>query len=144
MTPPRVDFYLLSESVPDGSLRTACDLTRKIVARAQTVYIQTENSQQARRLDELLWTFDQGSFVPHRLDDDEALPAPVLIGCRAPDTEVADVLVALSPGIPEHFQLYPRVVDIVDATDAAKKPARQRYRAYRERGCELDTHHIRV
>lgn len=142
MTLPHVTFYLLNQSVPDGKLRAACRLTKKALARGCTAYIQAEDDRQASRLDDLLWTFDQGSFLPHRLDSGDAEPAPVTIGCRAPGTDPADVLIALSADMPDHFDIYRRIAEVVDGTDEDKRLARQRYRIYRERGCELETHHI--
>lgn len=142
MTLPQVTFYLLKQSVPDGKLRAACRLTRKAVAQGYTAYIQTADSEQARRLDDLLWTFDQGSFVPHRLDGDKADPAPVVIGCNPPAVDSADILIALSGNMTDHFDVYQRIAEVVDATDEDKQLARQRYKTYRERGCELETHHI--
>lgn len=142
MTLPHVSFYLLNQSVPDGKLRAACRLTGKVLARGCTAYIQTDDDAQASRLDDLMWTFDQGSFVPHRLDTDDAAPAPVTIGCRAPETDPPDVLIALSADMPDHFHIYRRIAEIVDGTSEDKRLARQRYRIYRERGCELETHHI--
>ena len=144
MTLPHVSFYLLNDSVPDGKLRAACRLTRKAVAQGYTAYIQTSDSEQAGRLDDLLWTFDQGSFVPHRLDGDDADPAPVTIGSEAPGTDPPDVLIALGRHMPDHYHLYRRIAEVVDGTAEDKQLARQRYKAYRERGCELETHHISV
>lgn len=142
MTLPHVAFYLLKQSVPDGKLRAACRLTRKAVARGYTAYIQTGDSEQARRLDDLLWTFDQGSFLPHRLDGDDPDPAPVVIGDAAPESDAPDVLIVLGRDIPEHFAMYRRIAEVVDGTDEDKRLARQRYKAYKERGCEPETHHI--
>lgn len=142
MTLPQVAFYLLNQSVPDGKLRAACRLTRKVVAQGYTAYVQAADREQAGRLDDLLWTFDQGSFIPHRLDGDQADPAPVVIGCAPPDTDPPDVLITLGPDTPEHFHVFQRIAEVVDGTDEDKQLARQRYKAYRERGCELETHHI--
>lgn len=128
--------------MPDGKLRAACRLTRKIVGQGYTAYIQTTDSGQSGRLDDLLWTFDQGSFVPHRLDSGDEDPAPVTIGCRPPETNPPDVLISLGPDIPDHFHVYRRIAEVVDGTDDDKQLARQRYKAYKERGCELETHHI--
>lgn len=142
MTLPHVAFYLLNESVPDGKLHAACRLARKAVAQGYTAYIQASDAEQARRLDDLLWTFDQGSFIPHRLDGDDANPAPVTIGCEPPATEPPDVLIALGRSLPDHFHVYQRIAEVVDGTPEDKELARERYKAYREQGCELATHHI--
>lgn len=142
MTLPQVSFYLLKQSVPDGKLRAACRLTRKAVAQGYSAYIQASDAEQARRLDDLLWTFDQGSFVPHRLDGDGTDAAPVVIGCDPPGTNPPDILIALSGNMTDHFHVYQRIAEVVDGTDEDKQLARKRYKAYRDQGCELETHHI--
>lgn len=142
MTLPQVTFYLLNQSVPDGKLRAACRLTRKAVAQGYTAYIQMTDVEQAGRLDDLMWTFDQGSFVPHRLDRDGDDPAPVTIGCDPAGGDPPDVLITLGGEVPEHFHVYRRIAEVVDGTNEDKHLARQRYKVYKDRGCDLETHHI--
>ncbi len=77
----RVDFYVLPDAVPDGLLRLACRLTEKAWGVGHPVYLHAPSVAVAQRVDDLLWSFRQGSFVPHaRLQD--ALPPtpPILIG----------------------------------------------------------------
>lgn len=142
MTLPKVSFYLLKQGAPEAKLRTACRLGRKAVAAGHTVYILAPDAERARHLDDLLWTYEAGSFVPHRLDGDEADPAPIVIGCDPPEIDPPDVLIALGRNMPDHFHVYRRIAEIVDGTGEDKQLARQRYKAYRKRGCELETHHI--
>ena len=115
--------------MPDGKLRAACRLARKALAQGYTAYVQASDQEQARRLDDLMWTFDQGGFVPHKLDHDTDDPAPVAIGCEPPETDPPDVLITLVENQPAHFHVYQRIVDIVDQTEAEKTLARRRYKA---------------
>lgn len=140
MTQPRVDFYLLNEKVPDGKLRTACRLTQKALSQGYTAYIQTTDSEQAGRLDDLLWTFDQGSFIPHSRENGD--PVPVIIGGDPPEENPPELLISLGREVPEHFHVYRRIAEVVDPSDDEKQLARQRYKVYKDRGCEIETHHI--
>lgn len=142
MTLPQVDFYLLNRAVPDGKLTTACRLARKAHTQGLTAYVRAADPEQAKRLDDLMWTFDQGSFVPHRLDGGDADPAPVTIGCRPPVDNPPQVLIALGGDMPEDFHVYPRIAEIVDAAEDDKRLARRRYKAYVERGCKPETHYV--
>lgn len=142
MNSTRVDFYLLNEHVPDGKLKAACRLSKKIIAQNLTAYIRATDADQAARLDDLLWTFDQGSFIPHRLDWNDGETAPVIIGQEPPASENPEVLINLGAETPEHFRVYQRVAEIVDALDADKQLGRQRYKLYKDNGCQLETHHI--
>ena len=63
----RVDFYVLSEDVPDARLRWACRLAEQAVEQGSRVYMQTADPWTAQRLDDLLWTFNDRSFLPHEI-----------------------------------------------------------------------------
>ncbi len=79
--PPRVDFYILPGDAPAARDQLGCRLAEKACKMGHKVYLHTESEAHARRLDELLWTFRAGSFLPHALLGDDPQPAPpVLIG----------------------------------------------------------------
>jgi len=60
-----VDFYVLGEANDDAVLRTACRLTQKAWNQGLRIYVLASTDEQAARMDDLLWTFQQDSFVPH-------------------------------------------------------------------------------
>lgn len=142
----QIDFYILSSRSDDARLKLACRIAEKAMQLDKHVYIHAESTVQGRQLDELLWTFSQGSFVPHRLlgEGGREQPAePVVIGCGAePAQEPWDVLLNLNGTVPEFFSRYARVAEIVDADDRRLELGRQRYRYYRDRGYELNTHRM--
>jgi DNA polymerase-3 subunit chi len=147
MNATRVDFYLLTNGEADAKLQLACRLANKIFRIGKTAYIQTPDAAQADRLDDLLWTFDQGSFVPHYRAGSEAQPvvAPIIIGHEPPPCETRqNVLISLVNEAPRHYSEFERVADIVAADDDDKAKARSRFRFYRSMGCELETHDISV
>jgi DNA polymerase-3 subunit chi len=63
----QVDFYILRGEAAEARLRTACRLAAKAVQLDQHVFIRALNEGEARQLDELLWTFSESSFLPHRV-----------------------------------------------------------------------------
>ena len=74
----RVDFYILSGAGAELRERFACRLAEKAYGSGYTVLLLAEAAEQAERLDGLLWTFRQGSFVPHaRLEQREGEPVAV-------------------------------------------------------------------
>ena len=62
----------------------ACEISERLYARGERVQVAAANKEQARRLDNLLWTFRPDSFVPHRIlegrDDDPDVPVVITIG----------------------------------------------------------------
>ena len=137
----QVDFYILSQ--PQQRALFACRLAEKIYRLGHRVYIHTANAEQAQALDELLWTFSSGSFVPHECaEDNVATQSPVVIGFRDTSTVTADVLINTTDEFPASYKNFARVAEVVDGADAAKAKGRDRFRMYRERGEQLESHPI--
>ncbi len=142
----QVDFYISDSDSDDARLHLACKIVDKARELDRQVFIHSTSEDEARKLDELLWTFSQGSFIPHRIVRGEAsAPAlePVLIGINQPPSPGPwDVLVNLSAEVPEFFSRYERVAEVVDANAARREQSRERYRFYRDRGYKLNTHQV--
>ena len=146
----QIDFYIITGDSDVSRLRLACRITEKAVNHGQQVYLNSATEADARKLDELLWTFSQGSFIPHRVVSEtlEDTPdEPVLIGFQGgADSEGAsenwDFMINLATEVPEHFSRYVRVAEVVDANPQRREEGRERYRFYRDRGYELKTHKV--
>jgi DNA polymerase-3 subunit chi len=138
----RIDFYVLPGHAADRAL-AGCRLTAKAFAQKHRVYLHAASPAEVGHLDELLWTFRDTSFVPHRPADDERLPdAPVVIGCAEPPAGHDDVLVNLTDAVPPFFSRFQRVVELVPAEPDVRSRARERFRFYQERGYQPDTHQL--
>lgn len=142
----QVDFYITASDSADARLKLACRIVERAFGERQHVYISGSSEAEARKLDELLWTFSQGSFIPHRIVHQPlAAPPlePVLIGLiDEPVGERWDVLVNLGAAVPEYFSRYHRVAEIVDGDAARREQSRERYRFYRDRGYNLRAHQL--
>src|SRR5690625_513379 len=139
----KVDFYVLTCAKVQPREQFACRLTEKAYQLGHQIYLHVEDQRQAQAMDDLLWTFRQGSFVPHDLISIEgAIKAPVLIGYGdKPDTKM-DVLINLCLDVPQFFPQFRRIVEIVDQDKGQRHAGRERYRHYRDQGCLLETHKI--
>jgi DNA polymerase-3 subunit chi len=142
----QVDFYVLQSEDADTRLRTACRVAEKAFAQRQHVLLRAGSVAEAARLDEMLWTFSQNSFVPHRLLTDPLPAAPVervlIAAGDVPEDLPCEVMINLDAAVPEAFSRYLRVAEIVDGEPTRRNQARERYRFYRDRGYELKTHNI--
>lgn len=139
----RVDFYVLDNPARGGAPGLACRLAEKAYNKGHRIYVHVQGAEQAEALDALLWTFKAGSFVPHALAGKQKDEAPVHIGFEEDPVETHnDVLINLTAQVPLFFSRFARVVELVDADEAARTRARERFRFYRERGYTLDTHNI--
>lgn len=142
----RVDFYLLGNGPTGGRDIATCRLAHKAFRLGHRIYILSADAEHAANLDRLLWTFHPGSFVPHGLNSNQTAeyPVPVLIGSADPPPEFDDVLILLTPQVPDCFSRFRRVAEIVDNDTEQKQQARERFRFYRDRGYSLQTHHMQA
>lgn len=139
----RVDFYVLSQERPDARLHFACRLAERAVEHDCMVYVHTASDAQAQRLDELLWTFSDRSFLLHELYSGEPAShaqVKVMLGTRPAPPSHRQVLINLSDALPADIALHERIAEIVDADPERKRQARERFRQYRELGSEPQSH----
>ena len=140
----RVDFYILAGTGEPSRHKFACRLAEKAYRLKHTVHIHTANRQQAELLDELLWTFRDGSFVPHELLGvaSRNTSAPVTIGFDKTGIGGQDLLINLTDEVPEMAGSFPRVAELVTSDEPSRQQSRKRFVHYRELGAELETHKL--
>lgn len=137
----RIDFYVLSQSGEQARRLFACRLAEKAYRLDNSVHILTRDRESAERMDELLWTFRDGSFVPHVIDGGPN-PAPVSIGWDERNAGDRDLLINLRDELPSCTDAFPRVAELVSADDDCRKLSRHRFAAYRDAGHAIETHKL--
>jgi DNA polymerase-3 subunit chi len=138
----RVDFYVVTGNGETARQRFACRLAEKAWRHKNSVHIEVADAATARVMDELLWTFRDGSFVPHEILGSAVRSAPVTIGTHVPGSTQPDLLINLTNVLPEGRDAFPRVAEIVTADEDSKIRSRQHFAAYRDAGHTLETHKI--
>ena len=145
MPVPQVDFYTLSAPDRRARLVAACRIAEKAYEQGLRVVVRTSTPAETAEVDELLWTFADGSFVPHGVwpaEPEVAAMTPVLVASGALPASHRDVLVNLAPDAPAGLSEYARVCDLVGGDEDGKKAGRTRWRAYRDAGCAPAAHPI--
>src|SRR5487761_891609 len=93
----RVDFYVIEGTGNAARLKVACRLAEKAYLASQRALIWHTDRAELEALDELLWTFADGSFVPHEwLTSNAAGEAPVLLAAGSPPAEAFDFVINLA------------------------------------------------
>ena len=137
-----VSFYILpSESTQERYL-FACKLIEKAYRSGSFCYVLTDNAEQSRQLDDLLWTFRAGSFIPHQIYTGE-LPdfeKVILIGSLDAPAHWQKTVINLSSHCPEQLDKIERILEILDNSAATKDLGRNRYRQYQQSGINITTH----
>ncbi|MGH8289112.1 MAG: DNA polymerase III subunit chi [Steroidobacteraceae bacterium] len=151
---PRIDFYVLEDTASSARLKLACRLAEKAYLASQRALIWHTDRAELQALDELLWTFADGSFVPHewltsnsgaensetRSRESESFgKPPVLLSAGSLPAAEFDFVLNLASDPPPFLQLTRRVAEIVDGDEARRRAGRARFKAYRELGIEPGT-----
>ncbi len=157
--PLRVDFYVLEGTAAAARLKVACRLAEKAYRASQRALIWHCDRAELETLDELLWTFADGSFVPHdwltsngspghsdsrQQVADTSAEAPVLLSAGSAPAAAFDFVVNLAPDLPPFLHLARRVAEIIDGDDGRRRAGRARFKAYRELGINPATHTLRT
>ena len=138
----RVDFYVLKSTTPKERWIFGCRLAEKAYLSDLTVVILQHNLADAKALDDLLWTFNERSFVPHELCLEEQFDSgtPVHIGLDDAKLPAVDLLVNLTDRLPTRLERYTRVAEIIDADLERRRLGRERFKSYRDLKLALETH----
>ena len=154
-----VSFYILpTESLQDRIL-FACKLIEKAYRSGCFCYVLTDNDKQSRLIDDLLWTFRAGSFIPHQIYTGElpniakdgvyaagspgasaAIEKVILIGSLTPPENWQHTLFNLSEYYPDPGPKTQRILEILDNSETTKAAGRERYRRYQQSDITVTTH----
>jgi len=107
----------------------ACEIAERTYVRGDRLQIIVADQKQAVRLDDLLWTFRPGSFVPHGLykgDRDELSP-PVVIIIEEEKIPGFEFLLMLDYCKVETVGQFTRAIHLVIADNRERLEASRRY-----------------
>ena len=137
----QVDFYVLARASQSAE-RLACRLAMMAWEQGHAVAVLTADEDAAGALDEIMWDFPPGRFLPHGrgLSDAEN---PVGIGSL--DSAIPagrDVVINLADTAVPEPDRFSRLLEIVPAEEQRRQASRIKYRVYRDLGLEPAHHTI--
>jgi DNA polymerase-3 subunit chi len=131
-------------NVPD-KLAYACRLLRKAHAAGSRVVV-TGEPELLRRLDTELWTFSALEFIPHchaaSAERQVLAASPVVLADSPRGAPHQEVLVNLGGGVPEGFESFARLIELVSEDEADRQQARGRWKHYADRGYAITRHDL--
>lgn len=142
---PDISFYILPTNSDQGRFQFACKLAEKIYRTTNKVYILTNTETQSKKLDDLLWSFRAGSFIPHHVysQSEPATENRVLIGSTNAPENWQQNIINLSNRCPENLGESERILEILDSDTTVKQSGRQRYRVYQQSGFNISTYKMK-
>ncbi|MGR9073161.1 MAG: DNA polymerase III subunit chi [Gammaproteobacteria bacterium] len=137
-----VSFYLLPTQSEQERLLFACKLAEKAYREGRNVFILADSETQCKTMDDLLWTFRAGSFIPHQIFRDRAPPPEnkVVIGMQPPPHGWENTIINLTSACPENPENFQRILEILDEDKDSRQSGRERYRRYQKSSHQLNTY----
>jgi len=131
-----IQFYHLTTSPMERALPK---LLEKIVSSGFKVALAVESDERAEAIDQLLWSYDPGSFLPHGKiggSNDESQPILIFSNIAPVSGEKRNLLFITDGRLAEGG--FARVVDMFDGREeSAVANARERWKNYKEKNHAL-------
>lgn len=131
-------------NVPD-KVGYACRLVRKVRGAGLQVVV-TGEPELLRALDAELWTASPVEFIPHchigTAEPAVVAASPVLLADTARGTPHQQVLVNLGGPVPEGFERFERLNELVSLEEEDRLQARRRWKHYADRGYAIKKHEV--
>ena len=129
-----------------NKLAYACRLLRKAVGSGSRVVVTAE-PKDLKQLDSLLWTFSQLDFVPHALQSAQAdvvAASPVILSESVADAPHQQVLLNLGSQVPDGFDRFERLIEVVSLDETDRQLARNRWKHYADHGYAITRHDLNL
>lgn len=122
----------------------ACRLLRKAVGAGARVVV-TGEAAVLRELDVALWTFSPLEFIAHCRGSADAVTlaaSPVVLASEPQQAPHQQVLVNLGVPVPDGFERFERLIEVVTGDDDDRQQARMRWKHYADRGYVITRHDL--
>ncbi|MEN6441482.1 MAG: DNA polymerase III subunit chi [Syntrophobacter sp.] len=116
-------LYFVETAVSEQK-KLLCQWAERLYGEGRRVQIVVDSTPSARFIDEMLWTFAQGSFVPHAVfspGKEGGQDEPVLITVEQKRIEDRDTLLCDTPASIEFMLLFDTAVHFVLRDDPARR-----------------------
>ena len=137
MTPlAEIGFYHLKTTPLERALPR---LLERALKDGYRVLVMAGSEERAEHLNQLLWTYDDASFLPHgSARDGNAARQPIFLTAADTNPNGANMLMLVDGAVAKDVAGFKRVCDMFDGNDeSATEAARQRWRVCKAAGHEL-------
>ncbi len=143
MANPKIDFYIISEKTTQAVLLFICRLVEKAYQNQKSALIYVDDEKSAQKINDLLWTFRDISFIPHEIIGDNS-NASIQIGYgNQRPVGTSDILFNLASTVPIFANEFNRIIEIAPEEPTWQNSARQNFRYYKSQGYEMNSHDLK-
>lgn len=133
-------FYILNKA--EDLKISVCKIIKEYYKKKYKIFVSTCNNDLVNELNNLLWTFEQISFVPHCTTKNYDKDSPILLSGRDsfPKTinlKEYDVWLNLDDEVEENYTDFEIILEIVSQNEEQRILSRKRYLNYKKNNFEV-------
>jgi DNA polymerase-3 subunit chi len=137
-----VIFIILTSA---NKSRAVCDIVEKYIYQEKRILLAIEDAHEAKKFDQLLWTWKQASFIPHVYLPvmTEKTEEPVVITSKVEKNTGFEVLIMVNPVAVEVMQQFQTVIDFAEKYNLVSlNESRRRYKELKKKNIALNSMHL--
>lgn len=131
----RVDYYLLKSDSLEASQGFLIRLIEKIYHKQHPIQIQFEFEQDCLTWNDLLWTYEAASFLPH----DQIAPTTLSIMCPYLTQACVGLNLSLRPWLVDAPD---RIIEVVFNNPKHREQQRINYKSYQNQKFDMMVHNL--
>jgi len=133
-------FYILDKT--EDLKISVCKIIKEYYKKKHKIFVSTSNYDLVNELNNLLWTFEQISFVPHCTTKNYDKDSPILFSGRDsyPETinlKEYDVWLNLDDEVEENYTDFEIILEVVSQNEEQRILSRKRYLNYQKNNFEV-------
>lgn len=106
---------IIYQSASPAPLKVLSKLIETVWLKGNNILVYCEDQKRLAEFDNMLWTYEQLSFLPHVLEGDELVDkTPVVLASKQNNPNNATVLVCLDPSVPEFAGDFGKLIYMYD------------------------------
>jgi DNA polymerase-3 subunit chi len=139
----KVNFYRI-QGGSDAAVELSCRLADRAWQNCSDILIYATDKHIVESLDERLWSWSTGSFLPHRLSATEG-PETITLrtGSNGEPGEPGNhhgLLINLAAKTPDWFGRFESISEVIYGAEDFVEDKRLRYKFYKDRGYPIEYH----
>ena len=132
-----VDFFIWPFCEKNLHDLAICNLIYSIYRSKKTISLLIDKKEECVHFDDLLWTFEETSFLPHGFDDD----SPVKLATDFNDC-TNNVLVNLGQSPHPHPKIFGRIIETAGYNESTRLYARNKFKNYKDHEIKVSSHQL--
>lgn len=122
--------------------KIVCDIVEKCYRASKRVVVYAKDQEEAKLLDQLLWTWKQSSFLPHLHSGslNTSFEEPIVITSQIEDSFDYNTLISLDAVPQETLNKFHTAIEFVEKYDITRlTESRVRYKMYKANEYTIET-----